>query len=183
VALPGQGVPRGGFAKKHDLIFRCAKGTKPTFNVDAVRIPYSEDSSARLRYKAEAFRSSGTYDRYEQNPKGRHPENRWTIQPVMPSSKVRTGFPTQKPLPLYERMILASPNGDSGAGVVHPGRNCPPYPETSAILLEIRLAADLTGSLAVVRHPKLTPQNQMKSTGSRADQRRTLCAERQPRQQ
>ena len=32
------------------------------------------------------------------------------MQPVMPSSKVRTGFPTQKPLPLYERMILASSN-------------------------------------------------------------------------
>ena len=108
----GGGVPRSGFAKKHDLIFRYSKGKAPTFNVDAVRIPYSEESSERLRYKARAFRSSGTYDSYEQNPKGKHPEDWWMIQPVMPSSKVRTGFPTQKPLPLYERMILASSNPD-----------------------------------------------------------------------
>ena len=103
-------MPRGGFAKKHDLIFRYAKGKIPTFNVDAVRIPYSEESSERLRYKARAFRASGTYDSYEQNPKGKHPEDWWMMQPVMPSSKVRTGYPTQKPLPLYERMILASSN-------------------------------------------------------------------------
>ena len=106
----GGGVPRNVFAKKHDLIFLYAKGKNPIFNVDAVRIPYSSDSSDRLRYKARAFRSSGTYDSYEQNPKGKHPEDWWTMQPVMPSSKVRTGYPTQKPLPLYERMILASSN-------------------------------------------------------------------------
>ena len=30
------------------------------------------------------------------------------MQPIMPSSKERTGYPTQKPLPLLERIIKAS---------------------------------------------------------------------------
>ena len=41
----GGGVPRSGFARKHDLIFRYSKGKAVTFNVDAVRIEYSQDSS------------------------------------------------------------------------------------------------------------------------------------------
>ena len=32
------------------------------------------------------------------------------MQPIMPSSKERTGYPTQKPLALYERIIKASSN-------------------------------------------------------------------------
>ena len=108
----GGGVPRSGFARKHDLIFRYSKGKAVTFNVDAVRIEYSQDSSDRLKYTARAFRSSGTYDNYKQNPKGKHPEDWWPMQPIMPSSKERTGYPTQKPLALYERIVKASTNDD-----------------------------------------------------------------------
>ena len=68
----GGGVPRHDFARKHDIIFRYALGT-PTFNIDAVRIPYSEDSTERLEYTARSFRQSGVYDTYRPNPKGKHP--------------------------------------------------------------------------------------------------------------
>ena len=34
------------------------------------------------------------------------------MQPIMPSSKERTGYPTQKPLALYERIVKASTNDD-----------------------------------------------------------------------
>ena len=44
------------------------------------------------------------------NPKGRHPDDWWEIQPIAPSAKERVGFPTQKPLPLYEKIIKASSN-------------------------------------------------------------------------
>ena len=106
----GGGVPKSDFARKHDTIFRYAKGEKVTFNVDDVRIPYSEDSSERLEYTARAFRSSGVYDNYEKNPEGKHPEDWWVMQPIMPSAKERTGYPTQKPWTLAERIIKASTN-------------------------------------------------------------------------
>ena len=106
----GGGVPRNGFARKHDLIFRYSKGKATTFNVDDVRIPYSQETEDRLRYTARAFRSNKTYENYKPNPLGKHPEDWWLMQPIMPSSKQRTGYPTQKPLALYERIIKASSN-------------------------------------------------------------------------
>ena len=105
----GGGVPKTDFARKHDIIFRYC-GESPIFNVDDVRIPYSNDSIDRLAYTARSFRANKTYDNYTPNPKGKHPEDWWMIQPIMPSSKERTGYPTQKPLALLERIIKASSN-------------------------------------------------------------------------
>lgn len=121
-AYRGGGVPKSDFARKHDIILRYAKSTQVTFNADAVRIPYSGDSSERLKYKAKAFRGARTYDTYEPNPKGKHPEDWWAMQPIMPSSKERLGYPTQKPLALYERIIKASSN--PGDVVLDPFAGC-----------------------------------------------------------
>ena len=118
----GGGVPKSGFARKHDLIFWYSKGKAVTFNLDDVRIQYSADSVDRLRYTARAFRESGTYDTYRQHPKGKHPEDWWPMQPIMPSSKERTGFPTQKPRVLIERIIRASSN--KGDIVLDPFAGC-----------------------------------------------------------
>ena len=109
-----EGVPRNDFAKKHDLIFRYAKGKTATFNVDDVRIPYSESvtSSSASRYD-KSYRSNKVYSGYRPNDKGKHPEDWWAIQPLMPSDRTeRTGWPTQKPLALYERIVKASSNLD-----------------------------------------------------------------------
>ena len=54
----GGGVPKYDFARKHDVIFRYAKSSKPTFNVNEIRVPYSSDSTERLEYTARAFRSN-----------------------------------------------------------------------------------------------------------------------------
>ena len=109
-AYRGGGVPKSDFARKHDIMFRYGKTKVVTFNVDAVRVPYSQDSADRLQYTARAFRSSGTYDNYRPNPKGKHPEDWWVMQPIMPSSRERLGYPTQKPLALLDRVIKASSN-------------------------------------------------------------------------
>lgn len=106
----GGGVPKSDFARKHDIIFRYSKGKKVVFNVDSVRVPYSGDTTERLAYTAKAFRASKVYDNYRPNPKGKHPEDWWMLQPIMPSSKERLGYPTQKPLALLERIIKASSN-------------------------------------------------------------------------
>ena len=106
----GGGVPKSDFSKKHDIIFRYSKTADVTFNVDDIRLPYSQESQERLKYRAKAFRGDRVYDNYNMNVKGKHPEDWWVMQPIMPSSKERTGYPTQKPLVLYERIIKASSN-------------------------------------------------------------------------
>ena len=108
----GGGVPRTEFARKHDLIFRYSKGKHVTFNVDDVRIPYSESVAESLpsRYD-KSYRSNKVYSGYRPNELGKHPEDWWPIQPLMPSDRTeRTGYPTQKPLALLDRIIRASSN-------------------------------------------------------------------------
>ena len=108
----GGGVPRKDFARKHDVIFRYSKTPDRTFNVDDVRIPYSQDvlTSGVSRYD-KSYRTNKTYSGYRLNDKGKHPEDWWEIQPLMPSDKrERVGYPTQKPLNLLDRIIRASSN-------------------------------------------------------------------------
>jgi DNA modification methylase len=108
----GGGVPRSDFARKHQTIFRYSKTHHATFNVDAVRIPYSEDvqNSPASRYD-KSYRDNKVYEGYRPNPKGKHPEDWWPIQPLMPSDKKeRCGYPTQKPKTLLNRIILSSSN-------------------------------------------------------------------------
>jgi len=118
----GGGVPKRDFARKHDILLRYAPGI-PTFNVDTVRVPYSDDvlMSSPSRYD-KSYRSNKTYEGYRPNKQGKHPEDWWPIQPVMPSSKERTGYPTQKPEALLERIIRASSN--EGDTVLDPFCGC-----------------------------------------------------------
>ena len=122
----GGGVPRHDFAKKHDTILRYSKSKDVTFNVDPVRIPYSEESAERLEYRAKAFRGSKVYDNYDPHPDGKHPEDWWPIQALSSSDPERYGYPTQKPLRLYERIILASSN--PGDMVLDPFCGCATTP-------------------------------------------------------
>ena len=106
----GGGVPKKDFAPKHDTIFRYTKSDNYKFNLDEVRIPYSDDvlRSDPSRYD-KSYRSNTVYEGYKPNEKGKHPEDWWTIQPIMPSDKTeRVGYPTQKPIELLQRIIDAS---------------------------------------------------------------------------
>lgn len=104
----GGGVPKKDFSRKHNTVFRYSKTDDYIFNVDEVRVPYSEESRKRLKYKARAFRGEKIYDTYEPHKKGKHPEDWWVMQPIMPSSKERLSYPTQKPERLLEKIIKAS---------------------------------------------------------------------------
>ncbi len=120
----GGGVPRTAFARKHDLILRYSRGREVTFNLDDVRIPYSESvmESSPSRYD-KSYRSNKVYSGYRPNALGKHPEDWWPIQALMPSDRTeRTGYPTQKPLALYERIIRASSN--PGDTVLDPFAGC-----------------------------------------------------------
>ena len=106
----GGGVSKTRFGRRHDTIFFYTKGHKWTFNPDEIRTPYSKETLERLQYRAKAFRGDKIYDNYEANPEGKHPDDVWIMQPIMPSAKERLGYPTQKPEALLERIVKASTN-------------------------------------------------------------------------
>ena len=108
----GGGVPRKDFARKHDTILRYSKSNNYTFNVDAVRIPYSESvQESPISRFDKSYRTNKVYEGYRLNKGGKHPEDWWMIQPLMPSDKTeRLKYPTQKPLTLLNRIVLASSN-------------------------------------------------------------------------
>ena len=119
------------FPKKHDTIFYYSKGGNPEFHGDRVRIPYSENFLNRRRYTEG---ESGIVKGYSQGRSGNEvkntygagkiPEDWWTgIQAGGNISKnERTGSPDQKPLALYERIVLASSN--EGDLVLDPFAGC-----------------------------------------------------------
>ena len=64
--------------------------------------------SSESRYD-KSYRGNNVYSGYRPNKLGKHPEDWWPIQPLMPSDKKeRTGYPTQKPLALLNRIIKSS---------------------------------------------------------------------------
>ena len=120
----GGGVPKHDFSRKHDIILRYSKTKFVVFNVNDIRIPYSESvmQSSESRYD-KSYRGDKVYSGYKPNELGKHPEDWWPIQPLMPSDKKeRTGYPTQKPLVLLDRIIKASSN--KGDMVLDPFCGC-----------------------------------------------------------
>ena len=98
------------FNRKSNTIFWYSKSKTWTFNKDAVRMPY-KDKNQTFR---KIFDTKGGWteeDVEELRGKGKIPENWWTdIAIVARSKRERTGYPTQKPLKLLKRIILASSN-------------------------------------------------------------------------
>ena len=101
----GGGRSKTYFSRKHDTILLYSKGRRYTFNVDEIRVPYKETSGYA---KSGITAKSGK--KYLPNPKGTPIDDVWDIPIINPLSKERTGYPTQKPLILYERIIRASSN-------------------------------------------------------------------------
>ena len=96
------GASKNWFSKKHDVIFWYKKTDKYNFYPDKVRMPRTEKSLLRAKT------SSGA--RYDiENDRGKLPMDVWVdVQALNPMSKERLGYPTQKPLPLLERIIKSS---------------------------------------------------------------------------
>ena len=119
------------FPRKHDTILFYVKSDDATFYRDAVRIPYSEKYVKRFSkvYDEKADKSTifaGGHDterNQELAAQGKIPEDWWPeFSPVGRSRIENTGYPTQKPLALYERMIKASSN--EGDIVLDPFAGC-----------------------------------------------------------
>ena len=95
----GGGASRERWGRKHDVLLFYTAGKKWTFNADAVRTPHKWDKGQK--------RADGSERNYR---KGKLADDVWLHHSLMPWSKERTGYPTQKPLALLERIVKASSN-------------------------------------------------------------------------
>jgi len=99
------------FNRKHDTILAYAKGKDYTFNADAVRAPYNPNTLATFK----SSRKAG-FGKVPDLERGKVPEDWWYFPVVARLHNERTGYPTQKPEALLQRIILASSNkGDTVA--------------------------------------------------------------------
>ena len=99
------------FPRKHDTIFRFIKNNKYIFNSAEVRIPLLEASVER--YKTARRLGGREYIGGNSAEDGKIPEDVWKIPVIKGNSKEKTGYGTQKPEKLLERIIKASSNENS----------------------------------------------------------------------
>ena len=117
----GPSATKRDFPRKHDNIFRYTKESVFTFNHQAIRIPYDPKSIKRAAHAL----GEGSWGSKESNwlqSKGKIPESYWLDIPILRNLKERTGYPTQKPIALLERIVKASSN--EGDFVLDPFCGC-----------------------------------------------------------
>jgi DNA modification methylase len=96
---------RRAFKRKHDTILVYSKSKNYTFNADAVRVAYDPST-----VKTFTSSSKAGFGKVPDLERGKVPEDWWYFPVVARLHKERTGYPTQKPEALMERIILASSN-------------------------------------------------------------------------
>ena len=125
-------------AKAHDVILLYAKTGGGVFNREDVLIPYESGMTA-WRYKKKG----------KTPPKGKTPDDVITMPSLNTMDKERVGYPTQKPLALYEHLIKASSN--RGDLVLDPFAGCATTPIAAEKLERQWVAIDLwEGAYSVV---------------------------------
>ncbi len=105
------GRPYDKFPPKHDTIFRYSKSEKFIFDADEVRVPILEASKKRYEKPRFLINSQGKRFDYlggKSIENGKIPETVWQIPVVKGTSEQHTGYATQKPEALLQRIIKAS---------------------------------------------------------------------------
>lgn len=133
--------------RKHDILLFYSKSGSWTFNADQVLEPHSEstirkyrrrDAKGRYRLMGRGIAGSPIRSKRDVSPKweetnpelvyrqylraGTYAVDYWNIDAINQNAKERTGYPTQKPLPLLRRIIKASSN--EGDVVLDPFCGC-----------------------------------------------------------
>ena len=88
------------FNRKHDTILAYAKGKNPRFFPDRVRVPYHPST---LRTFASS--SKAGFGKRPDLERGKIPEDWWYFPVIARLHSERTGYPTQKPEALLERIL------------------------------------------------------------------------------
>ena len=100
--------------KNMTVYYAFAIATHLILNVDDVRQNYSEEILSRPKssYAEHSYKNNpkAKTTGWDLNPKGKYPDD-WFYMPIInPEARERTGYPTQKPEALIERILLASSN-------------------------------------------------------------------------
>jgi site-specific DNA-methyltransferase (adenine-specific) len=93
---------RRAFNRKHDTILAYAMSADYIFNADAVRAPYNPST-----VKTFASSRKAGFGKIPDLLRGKVPEDWWYFPVVARLHNERTGYPTQKPEALLERILLA----------------------------------------------------------------------------
>jgi len=93
---------KNNFANSHDNILYYRKGKRYIFNRNDVLIPF-ESNMTKWRYEKGGQKG-------KEMPKGKTPDNVFTLSSLNSMSKEHTKYDTQKPKALIERIIKASSN-------------------------------------------------------------------------
>ncbi len=96
---------RSAFNRKHDTILVYTKSDQYVFNVDDVRQPYDPST-----VKTFASSPKAGFGKVPNLARGKVPEDWWYFPVVARLHSERSGYPTQKPEALLQRIILASSN-------------------------------------------------------------------------
>ena len=109
----GTGQPKNAFKRKHDTILFYAKSAKSFFSEEGSREPISDFSKSKYtrqdekgRYKDIRHPDGSIHRQYIREYQ--RMRDVWDIPIINAMAKERVGFPTQKPLALYRRIIAAS---------------------------------------------------------------------------
>ena len=148
----GPSAAKRYFPRKHDTLLFYVKSDAAPFNGDAVRRPYvAEYTPARGVHGANI--GLDTAEKRAIHERGAIPTDWWADGFLTNLSAYRselTGYPTQKPLALYERIIAASSN--EGDMVLDPFCGCATTPVAAERLGRQWVGMDIwAGALGIIR--------------------------------
>ena len=112
----GGRAPANAFARKHDVLLFYARGPANTFH--RLRGAVTPAMAAKYAHADERGRYQRAHGRRYYLKGGKPFDSVWDIPSISPTAAERSGYPTQKPLALLERVLLAAT--DEGALVVDP---------------------------------------------------------------
>jgi site-specific DNA-methyltransferase (adenine-specific) len=93
------GASKGRFSRKHDTILMYSQGERFYFDGGAIAIPRTAKSMKRAQ--------CATGARILATDTHKNPEDVLTVAALNPMATERTGYPTQKPVELLSRLIMA----------------------------------------------------------------------------
>ena len=112
----GGRAPANAFARKHDVLLFYARGPGNTFH--RLRGGVTPAMAAKYAHVDAHGRYQNAHGRRYYLKGGKPFDSVWDIPSIAPTARERTGYPTQKPLALLERVVAATT--DPGALVIDP---------------------------------------------------------------
>jgi len=158
----GTGEPKKYFKRKHDIVLFYAKNHKMVFfNQEGSSEPISEFSKSKYtkedgggKYKEIKHKDGKIYKQYIRSHQ--RYQDVWQIPIINAMSKERTGYPTQKPLALLDRIIKAS--SKEGDLVLDPFCGCATTCVASQHLNRKWIGIDIETKAVEVLHDRLEAQ-------------------------